>query len=70
MKQGEGKVLIRKGFIKETDENGGIPSTGNRMRKVIKGRKHVAHITQQVARLERMLRNTGGLRLGKGASTT
>lgn len=23
MKQGEGKVLIRKGFIKETDENGG-----------------------------------------------
>lgn len=62
--------MIRKGFIKETDENGGIPSTGNRMRKVIKGRKHVAHITQQVARLERMLRNTGGLRLGKGASTT
>ena len=62
--------MIRKGFIKETDENGGIPSTGNRMRKVIKGRKHVAYITQQVARLERMLRNTGGLRLGKGASTT
>lgn len=62
--------MIRKSFIKETDENGGIPSTGNRMRKVIKGRKHVAHVTQQGARLERMFRDTGGLRLGKGASTT
>lgn len=30
---------MRKGFIRETDENRGIPSTGNRMRKVIKGRK-------------------------------
>lgn len=59
--------MIRKGFIKETDENGGLPSTGNRIRK---RRKHIAHIEQQVARLERMLRNTGGLRLGKVASTT
>ena len=62
--------MIRKGFIKETDENGGLPSTGNRMRKVIKGRKHITYIKQQVARLERMFRNTGGLRLGKVASTT
>lgn len=36
-------MSVRKGFIKETDENRGYSKHGGRMRKVMKVRTHATH---------------------------